>query len=207
MLMQPKQLRNLQFHPRARAYNCSNTRLALFGLRPPFGGFQQNIAYKRRYVLLACFSTPLDDLPRIVIHAKVAHGVFASSRATRTTFRRFFCHEHSLGPDRYFVNLLVFLDKGLDLFVMYLYILGMDLNNSSLQREKTMEPREQRGLVIAATSRKIRRKGDNLWLVPSQAEGRGNAVHAWIRCPKCKLGVPINDYWKSKGYSLGSDSL
>jgi uncharacterized Zn finger protein len=32
-----------------------------------------------------------------------------------------------------------------------------------------MTPREQRGLIIAATSRNIRRKSDNLWSVPSQS--------------------------------------
>jgi transposase len=45
--------------------------------------------------------------------------------------------------------------------------------------EMTMDPREQRGLVIAATSRKIRRKGDNLWLVPSQSNS-GNGAQPYV---------------------------
>src|SRR5262249_21104976 len=40
-----------------------------------------------------------------------------------------------------------------------------------------MDPREIRGMQIAATSRKIRRKSDNLWLVPSQT-GRAQSVHS-----------------------------
>jgi transposase len=47
-----------------------------------------------------------------------------------------------------------------------MYILCIDTNNPGLQRLKTMTPREERGLILAARSRGIKRKG-NLWNVPS----------------------------------------
>ena len=39
-----------------------------------------------------------------------------------------------------------------------------------------MDPREQRGLVIAATARNIRRKSDHLWTVPS-TQGAGHPCY------------------------------
>jgi len=52
----------------------------------------------------------------------------------------------------------------------------MDTNDSQLQGNKTMDPREQRGLVIAATARNIRRKSDHLWTVPS-TQGAGHPCY------------------------------
>jgi hypothetical protein len=67
-------------------------------------------------------------------------------------------------------------NKRVDVIVIPLYIKRVDVNNTRLQREKTMDHREERGMMIAATSNHIRRKSGNLWTVPS-SQGTGHPCY------------------------------
>ncbi len=104
---------------------------------------------------------------------EIPHRRCASGRTARPTFRSLFLHGGSLRPCKKFVNNL---DKRLDVIAISLYIKRLDVNDSVLYREKTMEPREQRGFVIAATARGIKRKSDHLWTVPS-TQGAGHPCY------------------------------
>ena len=91
---------------------------------------------------------------------------FAGGGPAGFSLWRFFVHGHSLGIHIYFVNLPGIGNKCIDTLAINRYILCINTNEQQIVREMTMEAREQRGLVIAATARSIRRKG-NLWKVPS----------------------------------------
>ena len=136
--------------------------VALFAVKPPFGGFQHGVANKGRYCLLTRRCRALNQFPRLVVHAEDALRTLAGSGSARPTFRRFFSHASSLGIHKKIVKIP---DNCIDTIVIGWYSLCIDTNQPPITRESTMEAREERGLVIAAKSRGIKQKG-KLWVVP-----------------------------------------
>jgi hypothetical protein len=73
----------------------------------------------------------------------------------------------------------------------------MDINNSRLQEEKTMDARQQRGMVIAATCRTVKQTKGDIWNVPSQQNGH-TPYHVNIKAKKCSCLDHVEGGYKCK---------